>query len=314
LINELLRLDSLVTAALVGVTAVPLTVMGGQAGILQGERRWTELSMVYVAAGVPRLVFGLVLLLWRPTETSAMVGVALGACVPVVIGWLALRRHEPVAAAAQHGARRILVETAQNVTALFAFFALSNADVIVARRVLDPHDAGLYAAGLILTKAVLFLPQFVVVVAFPDMAAGEGRRHALTRSLVLVAVLGAASTLGAFLLPDLALRFVGGAQYREIADQLWVFAVLGTILSMLQLLVYAVLARRARRSTYLIWAALVAVVAAGATVSTMGGLLTVVLVVDGLLLAVLLVISLRALGRPGPPSVGREPVTGSATQ
>ena len=63
LLDALLRLDSLLTAALVGVTAVPLTVMGGQAGILQGERRWTALSVVYVAAGVPRLVIGLLLML-----------------------------------------------------------------------------------------------------------------------------------------------------------------------------------------------------------------------------------------------------------
>ena len=54
----MLRLDSLVTAALVALAAVPLTVMGGQAGILQGERRWLALAVVYVASGVPRLVIG----------------------------------------------------------------------------------------------------------------------------------------------------------------------------------------------------------------------------------------------------------------
>jgi O-antigen/teichoic acid export membrane protein len=41
LLNVALRLDSLPTAALIAVTAVPLTIMGGQAGVLQGERRWT---------------------------------------------------------------------------------------------------------------------------------------------------------------------------------------------------------------------------------------------------------------------------------
>ena len=38
--------------------AVPLTVMGGQAGVLQGERRWLPLALVYVAVGVPRLLLG----------------------------------------------------------------------------------------------------------------------------------------------------------------------------------------------------------------------------------------------------------------
>ena len=35
-IDRLLRLDSLPTAALVAIASIPFTVMGGQAGILQG--------------------------------------------------------------------------------------------------------------------------------------------------------------------------------------------------------------------------------------------------------------------------------------
>jgi O-antigen/teichoic acid export membrane protein len=40
LVNTLLRLESLPTALLVGLIAVPLTLTGGLAGTLQGERRW----------------------------------------------------------------------------------------------------------------------------------------------------------------------------------------------------------------------------------------------------------------------------------
>ena len=40
LVQRVLRLDSLPTAVLVGVCVVPLSIMGGQDGILQGERRW----------------------------------------------------------------------------------------------------------------------------------------------------------------------------------------------------------------------------------------------------------------------------------
>ena len=48
--------------------------------------------MIYVASGVPRLVIGTALILWRPTELSAMLGVFLGAIIPVVLGAYALRR------------------------------------------------------------------------------------------------------------------------------------------------------------------------------------------------------------------------------
>ena len=63
----------------------------------------------------------------------------------------------------------------------------------VARQVLDEKDAGLYAAGLIMTKVMLFLPQFIVVIAFPDMASPERRQRALRRSLVAIGVLLAAN-------------------------------------------------------------------------------------------------------------------------
>src|SRR5215213_7441366 len=61
-ITSVLRLDGMGPAALVALTAVPLTVMGGQAGVLQGERRWRPLGVLYVAAGAPRLMFGAALL------------------------------------------------------------------------------------------------------------------------------------------------------------------------------------------------------------------------------------------------------------
>src|SRR4051794_36692685 len=58
LVTATLNLDSWGAAVLIAVTAVPLSVMGGQAGILQGERRWTPLAAIYLAIGIGRLGFG----------------------------------------------------------------------------------------------------------------------------------------------------------------------------------------------------------------------------------------------------------------
>ena len=172
LVSAVLNLDSWTVAALIAVTVVPLTVMGGQAGVLQGERRWGPLAGIYLAVGVGRIAFGAVALLFEPSTLAAMLGVTAGAFAPAIVGWWALRRGPGT-----QGARTLppapvslLAETVRNSHALLAFFALSNIDVVVARSVLDERDAGLYAGGLILTKAVLFLPQFVVVVAFPSIS------------------------------------------------------------------------------------------------------------------------------------------------
>ena len=162
--------------------------MGAQAGVLQGERRWAPLALVYLAQGVGRLGFGLVLILIWPTEFAAMAGVALGCWLPVLVGWLALRRpRADVPHSEGHPGLDLLREVGHSSQALLAFFALSNADILVARATMSNSQAGLYAAGLIMAKAVLFLPQFVVVYAFPSMSKEETNRRTLLLALGLSA-------------------------------------------------------------------------------------------------------------------------------
>ena len=166
----MLRLDSSVAGAAARVAAVPLTVMGGQAGILQGERRWLPLALVYLAIGVPRLVVGVALhRCWRPTEAERDARRRVGPVAPVVVGWWALRHERATrrARATSTGPRRCSARPSTTPRRCSASSRSPTSTSIVARNVLDEHDAGLYAGGLILTKAVLFLPQFVVVLAFP---------------------------------------------------------------------------------------------------------------------------------------------------
>ncbi len=288
-----LDLRSWVTAALVALVVWPMTVVGGVSGILQGERRWPPLALLYLTMGLSRLVATLVLL-WRPTETVAAFSMVVGFAVPALVGWLALRsgavRRDP-SGTGEHTSTSVLREVGTNSHVLLAFFALSNADVILVRAVLDGHDAGLYAGGLILVKSLLFLPQFVIVVAFPSLSTAEARRTALTRSVALVLGLGAVGTVAAWALSSVALVFVGGGEYAEIQDRLWLFAVLGTVLSTIQLLIYSVVARQSRRTVYLVWAALVLLALGVSQATTVTGTLVVVTAVDSVLLVLLLAIS-----------------------
>ncbi|CAM3508769.1 polysaccharide biosynthesis protein [Nocardioides dubius] len=299
-IDRALKLGSLATAAMVAVTSIPLTIMGAQAGILQGERRWLPLSLLYLAVGVPRVLIGAAMMWWQPTALSGMTAVAIGLLLPVAIGAVALRRRRREAGEApEHNVRALLRETAYSSQALLAFYVLINADILVARNALDEHQSGLYAAGLILAKAVLFLPQFVIVVAFPSLSDTSERRTALFRGLGLVAVIGAISLAGSVLLSPIAMVFVGGDAYGEIEGDLWAFAILGTLMAMLQLLVYAGLARQGRRAVYLVWFAAALLVLLGPAITTgREALLGFLIVLDGGLFVVLLGISLYRMREP----------------
>ncbi|GAA3520876.1 oligosaccharide flippase family protein [Nocardioides daeguensis] len=291
-VTKLLRLDGLLPAVLLGLAVVPATVMGAQAGVLQGERRWLPLSLVYLAVGVPRLLLGIgFLLVWR-SETSAMLAVLLSSWAPVLVGAWALGRHPRRATNVTEGEirRDVLRETLGGSAALLAFFAMANLDIVVARSVLDEHDAGLYAGGLIVTKAVLFLPQFAVVVLFPSMSTGTESRAAVIKGLAFLGALGAACVAATYLLSDLALIFIGGDEYAPVQDRLWIFAVLGALLALLQLLVYAGLATRGVATKYLVGVGAVVLVGLGATASSVTGLATTVGAVDLVVLLVLVVL------------------------
>ena len=292
-INSLIDLDSLPTALLAALAAVPMTMTGAQAGILQGERRWRELAILYVLSGVPRLVVGMALIVWQPTEFMAFLGVALGYWAPFAYGLVVLRHgRESQETHERHGFLPIIKESVVNSQALLAYLALTNVDMLVGRSVLDSHDSGLYAAGLIVSRAVMFLPQFVVVIAFPSMSTSLNPARALVGSMALVGGLGGACVLATAVLPDLVLVFAGGQEYGEVRGLLWVFALLGTCMAILQLLVYSVLARQGTLSMVLVWAALLVLVGVASTaVSSISGLLGVVLTVELVLLVVLLAIS-----------------------
>lgn len=323
-VTWLLQLDSVVPALVLAALAVPTTLMGAHVGILQGEKRWAELSWLYVLAGVPRIV-GLALLWWHPTESVGLFGSGLGYIAPVVLGWWVLRRPRTAdphrtpspglspspGAATPPRSGEVVREALHSAQALLAFFALANVDIVVARHVLDAQGSGLYAVGLLVAKIMLYLPQFVVIVMFPSLATATQRRRAVLRGTAAILALGAVCTAGVVLLAGFVADLLDSEKLRAVEGHLWLFAVLGTLLSVTQLLVYATLAREGRRSILLVWAALAVAVAVGATTTTPAQLLAVMIAVTAVLTGVLVVASLRAdRGAPRDGGSGRPPSVG----
>lgn len=260
----LLHIDSVVAIVLLAPTLGCLTVMGAQLGVLQGSKRWTELAAVYTFVGVGRLVFGGGALLIHPSLDWAMAGLALGAAVPPALGWFLLRR-----SAGGTGAevRRVLRETVHGTHTLLAFFVIANADVLLARSLLDAKDSGYYAAGLIVSKACLFLPQFVIVIVFPSLASSPGDTVRLRRAIAAVAGLGVLTVLATYLLPNIVVAVIGGAEkYAPLGPYTWLFAVSGSAYAVLQMVVYAAIAQQEKRAAPVIWVGLVVLVVAAAIV------------------------------------------------
>jgi len=255
LLVRLLELDHWLPVLLAALALVPLTVFGAQAGVAQGTPRWGRLAGLYAAVGVGRIGCGTVGALVWPTTSGALLGVLVGALLPWLVGW---RLIHPGVREAGGSTRDFVAETFAGSQALLAFFALTNADALLARVIFAPETSGLYAAGLIVAKAALFLPQFVAVVAFPALARDD-HPSARRTAVLAVAGLGVVAAAGCWLLPSLALAFAGGERYVAITDLLPLFAVEGATFALVNMLVYDSLADRSRGAAALLWCVLAAV-------------------------------------------------------
>ncbi|MEO6606402.1 MAG: polysaccharide biosynthesis protein [Aeromicrobium sp.] len=292
-----LKLDSLWPVVLCGATLVPLTIMGAAAGVAQGTSRWGSLTAIYLGNGVGRLTGGTLALVISPTPTSAMIGIAIGSWTPVAAGAHLLLGHAGTGPPISR--RPLLREAVLSTHALLAYFVLSNMDSLIARNSLSESDSGLYASGLILAKTALFFPQFVSVVLFPDLARAT-TDHARLRAVSLVAGFGVLAVLATAALPRVALILVGGEEYAEISGRLWLFAIAGSCLALVHLLVFDALARHAHGIVVMIWIAVAAVlaVAYGLDVGITGLVLTMAAVAA--VLAAVVYLAPRENAGPSP--------------
>jgi O-antigen/teichoic acid export membrane protein len=223
------------TAAALGA-APALVLLSGEQGMLQGGRRFRALGTVLGAAGIARVAPALVILALGGGATLALWGAACGVAVAALLARIVagapsarVRALEPGEVAAAPGVLPVL--RAAQVQA--AMMALSSADLIVVRIVLDDVDASRYALGTIATKIAFWLPQAVGVVLYPRMAQPTHSASAIRAALAVLSGIGLVAVLGAALAAPLA-PLLAGEDYAPIQGLLWVFALHGALLAVLQ--------------------------------------------------------------------------------
>ncbi|WP_448659798.1 lipopolysaccharide biosynthesis protein [Sphingomonas sp. CJ99] len=114
-------------------------------------------------------------------------------------------------------------------TSQFFWFLQSQADVVIAGRVLDPHTLGLYTTSLFLTQ--IFVSKFVPPlneVAFSAYARIQEDKAAVAsgfaRSVRLILLVGAPIYLGMFAVADPMVAVVLGDQWLAVADIIRIIA------------------------------------------------------------------------------------------
>ena len=134
--------------------------------------------------------------------------------------------------------------------------ALTSVDLLLARALLTPEDAGRYALGAVAAKAAFWLPQAVGTVLYPRMADPAGHRGAVRSAVTVLLGIGAVVVIGAAVAAPLV-PVVVGEDYRPVAGLLWAFALLGVTLSVLQAFLLAIIASDRTVEAGIAWCGLV---------------------------------------------------------
>jgi len=219
---------------------LPLTVLAGAMGVLQGSERFGALALVICAQALGKLV-GLLPLLVDGSAADVLAALAAGTLVAALLALLLVG----VGARGATPAGLPTVREATTATAgLFALLVLANLDLLVARHLLDGDASGRYSVGAVCAKAAFWLPQVVAVVVFPRLSEPAAGRVLLRRAVLVVTALSLVELAGALTLARPVLELTFGEAYGATAPLVPLFVVQGATLAVVQLLVYRAIATR----------------------------------------------------------------------
>ena len=201
-------------------------------GQLQGNLALGGLAKTFLAEVFVRLVATVALLALGFGAVGATLAINLAFAGGLVVSRSQLQKiglasAREVAAPVSAAVGGKTVRTALQVAVLsVATVLITNGDLVAAKIVLAPQDAGRYALVGLVGRVVYMMVIALHGTMIPLMirASADDRDQVKKNCLRLVAAASLAATLGIWLLDDLIISIIGGAEYRSVASLLGPYA------------------------------------------------------------------------------------------
>jgi hypothetical protein len=252
-LSAFLRLDGIAGPVLVGLALPGLALQGLCQGVWQGREDFHKLAATTLGGLVGRSAPPLIALVLGASTTVTIAALTAGVTVAALLSAATIPELRRGGALRLRAIQPVLLETAHAAHGYGVFLLLSVCDLLLARHALTTPEAAVYAAGSVLTKAALWLPQSVANVLFASLADSRRHRAVLMRGLAGLAIISVVLIAATLVLGKLAATVVGGAKYPALGSQAWLFVMLGCFLATIQFTLVAGLAVRRVHVAGLIW-------------------------------------------------------------
>jgi glycosyltransferase involved in cell wall biosynthesis/O-antigen/teichoic acid export membrane protein len=241
LLSVFLRVDIASCLLLAPYVAASIPVSVAQ-GVLQGGRRFTALAGLQLTMTLARLVLGIAAVWAGFGVAGAVAATAASAFLVLPLALRLVRVGRTAWRRAQHTLAAVRGDLGTALLGLTSFWVLAEVDIPLARHFLDADVAGYYSSAGLVSRALLFLPSAVAIVAFPHFVAARGDDKERMRWLrASVGGVGVLAFVGFLLLsiarvPVMTLAF--GERFAPAAGLLPILAVAAAWLAVVNVLVY----------------------------------------------------------------------------
>lgn len=211
-------------------------------GSLRGMKRFLFLGFSSISNTGFKLIFGIAFVMAGFGVSGALFGVAIGAIMGLLISFICLKPY--IKPNNLHDPDFIYSSFySYSMPVMFAMICLSipsNMDVIMAKYLFTPVEAGLYTSVSILGKIVFFFSGAVGTVMFPAIAEkyarGENTKGILKKGIVCAGALSGCLVLVYILFPQLVVKIFGN-KYVNAVDMVAPYGMAMFFVSIIALLI-----------------------------------------------------------------------------
>ena len=266
-VSRVLNLHSPIYIIILGTSVAVSVYLTLPYGVLQGEQRFVGLGVAYIGGATLRITAGVLLVLLGLGVSGAIGAGTVAALAVICVAMYFLRDlfKGPVEVDEEYHPASALKFFLPVALAMFFIILISQMDVVLVKALFDPSEAGNYSYAALAGKAVLFLPEGILLVMFPRVselrAKGEPTRRVLELSLLAVSLMLVAVVGFYAIFPNFTSYFFAGEKGSQIAGLIGWLGLAMAIFAIIKLLVFYHLALEKKGFIWLFVVASIAEVA-----------------------------------------------------
>ncbi|MBI4159215.1 oligosaccharide flippase family protein [Candidatus Woesearchaeota archaeon] len=225
-------------ASFLHISVTPVIILGGflvfalllpvSRGVMQGMQWFKNLGINMTFEGISKVVIGIVLVIIGLGVNGAALAIFLAFMFSFFITYFPLKKiliHK----AEKYSLKPVYAYLLPVTLTLLLLTSFYSIDILLVKHFFDSASAGHYAAVSLIGKTVFFATIAITQVMFPKVSEMYKQKKPykkfLTKSLLLISLIGVPMCIVYFLIPEIAVKIFFGSDYLDAANILWKFAV-----------------------------------------------------------------------------------------